>query len=143
MRSFANLVHPQILGVWWSCDWPMPGPFPAPPPGKSALGTRLEINDAERNPNRRTISTKYFPCHCIPSKGRSSGWIATFRYALATSNLTISAPRPRAMMPSMTASTETYCTLKGGLGMPSFTLCRAGEERSRMRHHLPGCLFLE
>ena len=81
MRSFANLVHPQILGVWWSCDWPMPGPFPAPPPGKSALGTRLEINDAERNPNRRTISTKYFPCYCIPSKGRSSGWIATFRYA--------------------------------------------------------------
>ena len=32
MRSFANLVHPQIQGVWWSCDWPMPGPFPAPPP---------------------------------------------------------------------------------------------------------------
>ena len=76
MRSFANLVHPQILGVWWSCDWPMPGPFPVPPPGKSALGTRLEINDAEHNPNRRTISTKYFPRHCIPSKGRSSGWIA-------------------------------------------------------------------
>ena len=45
MRSYANLVHPQILGVWWSCDRPMPGPFPAPPPnlkpGKSALGTKL------------------------------------------------------------------------------------------------------
>ena len=47
MRSYANLnanlLHPQMLGVWWSCDPPMPGPFPAPPPkpGKSALGTRL------------------------------------------------------------------------------------------------------
>ena len=43
MRSYANLVHPQILGVWWSCDRPMPGPFPAPPPkpGKGALGTTL------------------------------------------------------------------------------------------------------
>ena len=39
MRSYANLVRPQILGVWWSCDRPMPGPFPAPPPKpwKSAL----------------------------------------------------------------------------------------------------------
>ena len=43
MWSYANLEHPQILGVWWSCDRPMPGPFPAPPPkpGKGALGTTL------------------------------------------------------------------------------------------------------
>ena len=43
MWSYANLEHPQILGVWWSCDRPMPGPFPAPPPkpGKGALRTRL------------------------------------------------------------------------------------------------------
>ena len=116
MRSFANLVHPQILGVWWSCYWPMPGPFPAPPPGKSALGTRLEINDAERNPNRRTISTKYFPHHCIPSKGRSSGWIATFQYALATSNLAISVPRHQARTPSITVSTETL-HYEGRLGV--------------------------
>ena len=32
MWSCANSVHPQILGVWWSCDRPMPGPFPVPPP---------------------------------------------------------------------------------------------------------------
>ena len=34
---------PQILGVWWSCNWLMPGPLPTPPPkpGKSALETRL------------------------------------------------------------------------------------------------------
>ena len=43
MRSYAYLLHPQILGVGWSCDRPMPRPFPAQPPkpGKSALGTRL------------------------------------------------------------------------------------------------------
>ena len=43
--SYANFVHPQILGVWLSCDRPMPGPFPVPPPkpGKSALGTRLKL----------------------------------------------------------------------------------------------------
>ena len=43
MRSHANLVDPQILGFWWSCDRPMPARFPAPPPkpGKSALGTRF------------------------------------------------------------------------------------------------------
>ena len=41
---FGCLVQPQILGVWWSCDRLMQGPFPAPShikPGKSALGTRL------------------------------------------------------------------------------------------------------
>ena len=43
VRSHANLVHPQILGVCRSFDRPMPGPFPASPPkpGKSALRTRL------------------------------------------------------------------------------------------------------
>ena len=41
MGSYANLLHPQILGVWWSCDRPMPGPFPVPPPkplGKAPWG---------------------------------------------------------------------------------------------------------
>ena len=32
MPSYANLVHPQIMGVWWLCDRPIPGTFPAPPP---------------------------------------------------------------------------------------------------------------
>ena len=32
MRLYTNLVYPQILGVCWSCDRPMPGPFPTPPP---------------------------------------------------------------------------------------------------------------
>ena len=43
MRSYANLIVPQVLGVRWSCDWLMPGPLPTPPPkpGKSALETRL------------------------------------------------------------------------------------------------------
>ena len=43
VRSHANLVHPQILGVCRSFDRPMPGPFSASPPkpGKSALRTRL------------------------------------------------------------------------------------------------------
>ena len=74
--------------------------------------------------------------------GRSLGWIETFRYTLATSNLAITVPRPWAMMPSITALTETYCTVKGGLEMPSFMLYPAGEERSRMRRHFPGWLFL-
>ena len=30
---------------------------------------------------------------------------------------------------------------KGGLGMPSFTLCPAGADRSRIRCHLPGWLL--
>ena len=101
----------------------------------------VKINGTERNPNGRTISTKCFPRHCIPSKRRSLGWIATFWCALARSNLTISVSQTWAMMPSITASTETCCTVKGGLGMPSFTLSPAEEERSKMRHHLPGWLF--
>lgn len=44
----------------------------------------------------------YQPCHCIPSKGQLSGWITTFLYALATSNLAVSIPWPWAMMPSIT-----------------------------------------
>ena len=57
MRSYANLVHPQILGVWWSCDRPMPGPFPAPPPkpGKSALGTRLDEDFFRLKPRELTL----------------------------------------------------------------------------------------
>ena len=45
----SMFCYPQILGVWWSCDRPMSGPFPAPPPkpGKKRPGdedeTRLVI----------------------------------------------------------------------------------------------------
>ena len=37
------------LGVWWSCDWTMPRPFPTPllKAGKSALGTRLVNSRAQ------------------------------------------------------------------------------------------------
>ena len=111
----------------------------------SQTGNKLEWSfvRAFNTDKDKQIKDRYlFHLSCIPSKGRLSGWIATFRYALATSNLAISDPRPRAMMPLITASTETYCTVKRGLGMPSFTLCPTGEERSRMRCHLPGWLFL-
>ena len=49
MQSYANLVHPKILGVWWSCDRLMPGPFPTPllKPGNSTLGTRLVNSGAQ------------------------------------------------------------------------------------------------
>ena len=44
-------------------------------------------------------------------RGQSSGWIATFRYTLATSNLAIkiNVPQPRVIINSpMKALTETY-----------------------------------
>jgi len=28
-NSYYYLVHQRGLGVWWSCDWPTPGSFPA------------------------------------------------------------------------------------------------------------------
>ena len=45
----------------------------------------------------RLINEKiqYCPHHCMPRRGRSSWWIATFQYTLATSNLTIKVPWPR------------------------------------------------
>ena len=54
VRSHANLVHPQILGVCRSFDRPMPGTFPASPPkpGKSALRTRLsELHHFMQSPS--------------------------------------------------------------------------------------------
>ena len=81
------------------------------------------MNGAECSPNSSTKSTKYCPRHFMPSRRQSSGWIATFRYALARSNLAINVPPPRVIMPSMKAFTETYWTVNEGLGMPSFTLC--------------------
>ena len=54
VRSHANLVHTQILGVCRSFDRPMPGPFPASPqkPGKSALRTRLsELHHFMQSPS--------------------------------------------------------------------------------------------
>ena len=32
--TYDNLVHPRFLGVLGSCDQPIPGPFPAPPPSQ-------------------------------------------------------------------------------------------------------------
>ena len=87
------------------------------------------------------MSTKYCSCHFIPRRGRSEGWIPTLLYALATSNFASNVSRLWDMIPAMKASMETYCTVKGGFGIPSFKLCPSGDERSKMSRHLPGWLF--
>ena len=75
--------------------------------------------------------------HTTSWRGQSSGWIVTYIPIMHWH-----VPRSRVIMPLMKASTETYRTVKGGLGMLQFMLCLSGDERSKMRHHFLAWLLL-
>ena len=46
--TYDNLVHPRYLGVLRSCDQPIPGPFPAPPPSQGkGPGNEVVMREAE------------------------------------------------------------------------------------------------